>query len=57
MKAIKWQLVLDAFTKGQHSNLSVIMITRNLNERMKGPYAKDISLNATHFIILQMRDL
>ena len=55
LKAMQSQTVVDAFIKGRHSNLSVIMITQNLF--MKGPYARDISLNGTHFILLRMRDL
>lgn len=55
LKAMQSQTVVDAFIKGRHSKLSVVMITQNLF--MKGPYARDISLNATHFILLQMRDL
>ena len=55
LQAMRSQTVVDAFIKGRHSNLSVIMITQNLF--MKGPYARDISLNATHFILLRMRDL
>lgn len=55
LQAMRLQTVVDAFIKGRHSNLSVIMITQNLF--MKGPFARDISLNATHFILLRMRDL
>ena len=55
LKAMRSPTVVDAFIKGRHSNLSVVMITQNLF--MKGPYARDISLNATHFILLRMRDL
>lgn len=55
LKAMRSPTVVDAFIKGRHSNLSVIMITQNLF--MKGPYARDISLNATHFLLLRMRDL
>ena len=55
LKAMQSQTVVDAFIKGRHSKLSVVMITQNLF--MKGPYARDISLNTTHFILLQMRDL
>ena len=55
LKAMRSTTVVDAFIKGRHSNLSVIMITQNLF--MKGPYARDISLNATHFLLLRMGDL
>ena len=40
LKAMTSQTVVDAFIKGRHSNLSVIMITQNLF--MKGSYARDI---------------
>ena len=55
LKAMRSSTVVDAFIKGRHSNLSVVMITQNLF--MKGPYARDISLNATHFILMRLRDL
>lgn len=55
LKAMQNQTVAEAFIKGRHSDLSVILITQNLF--MKGPFARDISLNATHFILLRMRDL
>lgn len=54
LKAMQNQLVVEAFIKGRHSDLSVILITQNLF--MKGPFARDISLNATHFILLRIRD-
>ena len=55
LKAIQSDIVVNSFIKGRHSQLSVILITQNLF--MKGPFARDISLNATHFILLRMRDL
>ena len=54
LQAMKHQTVVEAFIKGRHSDLSVILITQNVF--MKGPFARDISLNATHFILLRMRD-
>lgn len=55
LEAIKSPRVVNAFIKGRHSNLSVILITQNLF--MRGAFSRDISLNATHFLLLRMRDL
>jgi len=53
--AVNSQIVCDSFTKGRHANLSVILITQNLF--MNGKKSRDISLNATHFLLLRQRDL
>lgn len=55
LKAAHSQSVVKVFIKGRHSNLSAVMITQNLF--MERQYARDISLNANHFILLRMRDL
>lgn len=54
-EAVKNKLVVDAFTRGRHSGLSVILITQNLY--MSGKHARDISLNCSHFLLLRQRDL
>lgn len=38
--------ILDAFTKGRHKNISVMLLTQNLFQ--KSQYSRDISLNATY---------
>lgn len=53
--AVQSKYVVDAFTKGRHSNLSTILITQNLF--FSGKYARNISLNATHYLLLRQRDL
>lgn len=50
------KIVLSYFVHGRHSNVSVILICQNLFVP-KAKYARDISLNATHFILLRLRDL
>ena len=53
--AVQSKYVVDAFTKGRHANLSTILITQNLF--FSGKYARNISLNATHYLLLRQRDL
>ena len=48
--------VLSFFTRGRHSNISVILITHNLFLG-KAKYSRDISLNMTHVILMKLRDL
>ena len=48
--------VLSYFTHGRHINTSTIIVAQNLFYT-KGKYTRDISLNATHFLILRTRDL
>ena len=48
--------VLSYFTHGRHQNISPVLITQNIFYA-RGKYSRDISLNATHFIILKSRDL
>ena len=55
LEAVKNKIVVDCFTKGRHSNISTILITQNLF--LSGKYARNISLNASHFILLRQRDL
>lgn len=53
--AVQSPIVLDAFIKGRHENLSCILITQNVF--FTGKYARDISLNASHYILLRSRDV
>lgn len=45
----------NVFIKGRHLGISAIMISQNLF--MVGRYARTISLNCTHFVLLKQRDL
>ena len=53
--ALEDKTVMKSYTRGRHANISVILITQNLFAR--GKYARDISLNASHFVLHKMRDL
>ncbi len=53
--AVKNKIVVDAFTRGRHNNISCIFITQNLY--MGGKHARNISLNCSHFLLLRQRDL
>lgn len=53
--AVQSPIVLDTFIKGRHENLSCMLITQNLF--FTGKYARDISLNTSHFILLRCRDV
>ena len=53
--AVQSKHVVDAFTKGRHANITTILITQNLF--FSGKYARNISLNATHYLLLRQRDL
>ena len=50
------EAVLSYFVHGRHKNISVFLLCQNLFFS-RGKYARDISLNATHFILLKLRDL
>ncbi len=49
------QTIAEAFTKGRHKNLSVIMIAQNVF--FPGKYARTITLNASHYILMKNRDI
>ena len=55
IEAVQSKIVVNAFTKGRHSNLSTILITQNVF--FSGKYARNISLNATHYLLLRQRDM
>ena len=48
--------VMQWYTHGRHESINVVLITQNIFYT-KGKYSRDISLNASHFIILRSRDL
>lgn len=49
------KIVSDMFTRGRHFMVSVILITQNIF--FPGKYSRNISLNASHFILVKSRDL
>jgi hypothetical protein len=53
-EALRSPVVSNVFTKGRHLKLSVCLILQNI--LASGSRSRDISLNATHFILLKMRD-
>ena len=55
LEASQNKYVVDAFTKGRHSNISIIFITQNLF--FSGRHARNISLNASHYILTKNRDM
>lgn len=55
LTAANSQAVADSFTKGRHKNISVIMITQNIF--FPGKYARTITLNASHYILMKNRDI
>ena len=48
--------VMQWYTHGRHESINVVLITQNIFYT-KGKYSRDISLNASHFLILRSRDL
>ena len=55
LSAANDETVANVFIKGRHLGISAILITQNLF--MQGKYARSISLNCTHFLLLKQRDL
>ena len=55
LSAAKNEAVANVFIKGRHLGISAILISQNLF--MQGKYARRISLNCTHFLLLKQRDL
>ena len=56
MKALSSEIVLKYYISGRHNGITPIIICQNLFFS-KSKYARDISLNVTHFILLKLRDL
>ena len=54
-EAVENNYVTQTFTRGRHSNISVIFITQNLF--YSGKFARNITLNASHFILMRNRDM
>lgn len=48
--------VLSYFIHGRHSQLSVLLVTHNIFYS-KGKYTREITLNASHIILMKLRDL
>ena len=53
--AMEDKTVMKSYTRGRHDRISIILVTQNLFAR--GKYSRDISLNASHFVLHKMRDL
>ena len=53
--ALNNESTLNMFTYGRHYEISIIFNCQNLFSNNK--YSRDVSLNATHFILLKNRDL
>ena len=53
--ALQNESTLNMFTYGRHYDLSIILNCQNLFSNNK--YSRDVSLNATHFILMKQRDL
>ena len=55
LEAVENKHVVDAFTKGRHKKISTIFITQNMF--FSGKYARNISLNCSHYILMKNRDM
>ena len=55
IEALSSATVCQIFTRGRHKNLSTILISQNIFPR--GRFARDVSLNASHFILTRVRDV
>lgn len=55
LQAANDETVANVFIKGRHCGISAILISQNLF--MQGKYARSISLNCSHFLLLKQRDL
>ena len=53
--ALQNESTLNMFTYGRHYDISIIFNCQNLFSNNK--YSRDVSLNATHFILMKQRDL
>ena len=55
LRAANDETVANGFIKGRHLGISAILISQNI--LMQAKYARSISLNCTHFLLLKQRDL
>ena len=55
LEAVQNPHVTQAFTKGRHHKISTIFITQNMF--YSGKYSRNISLNASHYILMKNRDV
>ena len=54
-ESFNFKEAMEIFVRGRHKNISTLLITQNLLSKAR--YQRDISLNATHFILFKIRDL
>lgn len=54
-EAVQNSHVMDVFTKGRHKSISTFFITQNVFHG--GKHARNISINASHFLLLRTRDI
>ena len=54
-EALASDLVCNLFTRGRHLGVSIVLIVQNIFG--KGKFARDITLNCSHIILLKQRDL
>lgn len=47
--------VVNSFTRGRHFNLSVVFVTQNMF--YSGKHARNIAINASHYILHRTRDI
>ena len=55
VEALNSPRVCELFTRGRHQNVSTVLVAQNIFPR--GKYARDVSLNASHYILTRVRDL
>lgn len=55
LEAIQSPIIANIFTRGRHDNISVILISQNLFPQ--GKYARTITLNCSHYILMRQRDM
>ena len=55
LRAANDETAANVFIKGRHLGISAVLISQNVF--MQGKYARSISPNCTHFLLLKQRDL
>ena len=55
MDASSVKTIANVFCKGRHANISSVYLNQSLFHA--NPFRRTIALNATHFLILRMRDV